>query len=41
MGKPGWGKTWSWQSEYIGLSSDTRGSETSQYPVEEKETSIP
>ena len=29
------------ESEYIGLQGDTGGSETSQYPEEEKSTEIP
>jgi hypothetical protein len=39
MGKPGVEKSASPQPEYIGLEEQTRGSETSQYPEEEKTTS--
>ena len=41
MGEPGPVKTGSLESEYIGLQSETRGSETSQYPEEKKTTVIP
>jgi hypothetical protein len=41
MGKPGSGHAESLESEYIGLQSDTRGSETSQYPEEKKTIVIP
>jgi hypothetical protein len=41
MGKPGSGNAESLESEYIGLQGDTRGSETSQYPEEEKSIEIP
>ena len=41
MGKPGTGNAVSLESEYIGLQSDTWGSETSQYPEEQKTTVIP
>ena len=41
MGKPGPGHAGSLESEYIGLQGDTRGSETSQYPEEEKTKVIP
>ena len=40
MGKPILGNTRILESEYIGLQSDTRGSETSQYPEEKKSTEI-
>jgi len=39
MGKPGWSNVQSLESEYIGLQSDTQGSETSQY-LEEKKTKV-
>ena len=41
MGKPGCSNVQSSQVEYIGLEKGTRGTETSKYPQEEKETSIP
>jgi hypothetical protein len=41
MGKPGWGHAQSGLSEYIGQVQGTRGTETSQYPEEEKTTVIP
>ena len=41
MGKPIPGYAGILESEYIGLQSDTGGSETSQYPEEEKSTEIP
>ena len=41
MGKPNWGHAQLLLSEYIGQVEPTRGTETSQYPQEEKETSIP
>ena len=41
MGKPGQGHAWSFRTEYIGAESDTRGSETSQYPEEKKAIAIP
>jgi hypothetical protein len=41
MGKPGRGHTLSSRTEYIGAGGDTRGSETSQYPEEQKSTEIP
>ena len=41
MGKPGQGHTWSSRTEYIGAVKQTRGTETSQYPKEEKSTEIP
>ncbi len=40
MGKPGGGNTLSSNAEYIGMWKRTRGTETSHYPQEEKETSI-
>ncbi len=36
MGKPGWRQVQSLPAEYIGRVEGTRGSETSQYPQEEK-----
>ena len=39
MGKPDAGNAASLESEYIGLRSETGGSETSQYP-EEKRTKL-
>ena len=41
MGKPNAGNAALLKSEFIGFESDTRGSETSQYPEEEKTTVIP
>ena len=41
MGQPRPGKTGRFRSEYIGPESETRRSETSQYPEEEKTTVIP
>ena len=41
MGEPGWGNAQSPQDEYIVLQEGTRGSETSKYPEEKKENSIP
>ena len=41
MGKPGWGNAQSSITEYIGDVTQTGGTETSQYPEEEKENSIP
>src|SRR5919199_3416205 len=41
MGKPGWSHVQSPASEYIGRVEGTWGSETSQYPQEEKATAIP
>ena len=41
MGKPGWGHAQSSHAEYIGMWKQTRGTETSKYPKEEKEKSIP
>ena len=40
MGQPGGGNTPSSRTEYIGTWRRTRGTETSHYPQEEKETSI-
>ena len=41
MGKPFPGNAGKQRSEYIGPLSETRGSETSQYPEEEKTIVIP
>ena len=41
MGEPGGGYAPSPANESIGLEKETRGTETSKYPQEEKETSIP
>ena len=41
MGEPGWGNAQSPPNEYIVLQEGTRGSETSKYPEEKKENSIP
>ena len=41
MGKPGWRQVQSPASELIGCVEGTWGSETSQYPQEEKATAIP
>jgi hypothetical protein len=41
MGKPGWSYVQSFPPEYIGRVKVTGGSETSQYPQEEKTTVIP
>ena len=41
MGKPGWSNVQSLPPEYIGRQEGTWGSETSQYPQEEKATAIP
>ena len=41
MGKPGWGHAQSGPPESIGRVQGTRGTETSQYPEEEKATAIP
>ena len=41
MGKPGQGNAWSPATESIGCEEGTRGSETSKYPEEKKENSIP
>ena len=40
MGKPGGGNAPSPIAEHIGYEEGTRGTETSKYPQEEKETSI-
>ena len=40
MGKPGQGHTWSSRAEYIGARRRTRGTDTSQYPEEEKSKEI-
>ena len=41
MGQPELSNIGSLESEYIGLQGDTGGSETSQYPEEEKTIVIP
>ena len=41
MGEPGWGNTQSLLPECIGQVEGTRGTETSKYPEEKKENSIP
>ena len=41
MGKPGAGHAVSLRSEHIGPVEETRETETSQYPEEEKATAIP
>ena len=41
MGEPGWVNTQSLLPESIGQVEGTRGTETSKYPEEKKETSIP
>ena len=41
MGEPGWGNAQSPMNESIVHEEGTRGSETSKYPEEKKETSIP
>ena len=41
MGKPSWSNVQLLPSEYIGWIKGTWGSETSQYPQEEKTTVIP
>ena len=41
MGEPGWGNAQSPMNEYIVHEEGTRGSETSKYPEEKKENSIP
>ena len=41
MGKPGWGHAQSSSTEYIGARKQTRGTETSQYPEEEKSNETP
>ena len=40
MGKPTWGNAQVSITESIGDGGETRGTETSKYPEEEKETSI-
>ena len=40
MGEPGWGNTQSPYDESIVIEEGTRGTETSKYPEEKKETSI-
>ena len=40
MGKPGRGHARSSRAEYIGARKQTRGTETSKYPKEEKSTEI-
>ena len=41
MGQPGRGNARSSRAEFIGAVKRTRGSETSQYPLEEKSIEIP
>ena len=41
MGQPGWSNVQSFPYESIVRVKETRGTETSKYPEEEKETSIP
>ena len=41
MGEPGWGNAQSPADESIVRQEGTRGSETSKYPEEKKENSIP
>ena len=41
MGKPVWGNAQSSGTEFIGVGSETQGSETSQYLKEKKSTEIP
>ena len=41
MGQPGRGNARSSRAEFIGAAKRTRGSETSQYPLEEKSIEIP
>ena len=41
MGKPTYGNAYVSYPESIGIEKVTRGTETSKYPEEEKETSIP
>ena len=41
MGKPGWGHAQSSCTESIGARKQTRGTETSKYPVEWKSTETP
>ena len=40
MGEPTYGNAYVHSAESIGLEKGTRGTETSKYPQEEKETSI-
>ena len=40
MGEPAQGNAWAPHGEYIAVQEATRGTETSKYPEEEKETSI-
>ena len=40
MGKPGQGNAWSSHAEYIGVWRQTRGTDTSKYPKEEKSKEI-
>ena len=41
MGQPTYGNAYVSYPESIGIEKETRGTETSKYPEEEKETSIP
>ena len=41
MGQPTYGNAYVSYTESIGIEKETRGTETSKYPEEEKETSIP
>ena len=41
MGKPTWVNIQVPDTEYIGIEEETGGTETSKYPEEEKEKSIP
>jgi hypothetical protein len=41
MGKPDWSHVQPAPPEHIGRRQGTRGTETSQYPVEEKANAIP
>ena len=41
MGQPTYGNAYVSYTESIGIEKVTRGTETSKYPEEEKETSIP
>ena len=41
MGKPAPSYVGAWHTEYIGMSSNTWRSETSQYPEEKKSKEIP
>ena len=41
MGQPGRGQTLSPPAEYIGRREQTRGTETSKYPLEKKSIEIP